>query len=203
MPAVDGVSGAAHREEQKVLAGSWHDTSLGDVTFHDYVQTDWLPHKHLQASTRAAHVSDLNKHFHPFFGHRRLNRITMSPVQDWVTQAHTAGLSPRSILTYHVMLSAIFARAVKDQILVHNPATTPSFRRSSPAGPAPALPSSTSASSKPSRTGIGSWSRPSSRPDCVGANSSPSNPWCPQPRTEPTARPESGSWPGAASRPWA
>jgi len=97
------------------------DTSLGDITLHDYVQTDWLPHKHPQASTRAAYVSYLNKQFHPFFGHRRLNWITPSPVQDWVTQAHTAGLSPRSIRTYHVMLSAIFARAVKDQILVHNP----------------------------------------------------------------------------------
>ena len=36
---------AANREEQKVFAGSWHDSSLGDVTFRDYVETEWLPHK--------------------------------------------------------------------------------------------------------------------------------------------------------------
>jgi hypothetical protein len=35
---------AAHREEQKVLAGSWRDTSLGTVVFHDYVQQVVLKH---------------------------------------------------------------------------------------------------------------------------------------------------------------
>ena len=34
---------AAHREEDKVGDGRWHDASLGKVTFRDYVETDWLP----------------------------------------------------------------------------------------------------------------------------------------------------------------
>ena len=59
---------AANREEQKVLAGSWHDSSLGDITFREYVEAEWLPNKHVEASTRAAYVSNLNKHFYPFFG---------------------------------------------------------------------------------------------------------------------------------------
>ena len=112
---------AANREEQKVLAGAWHDTTLGEVTFRDYVEGEWLPNKHVEASTRAAYISYLNKHFYPFFGHRQLNRISPSLVQDWVTEAKDAGLSPRSIRKYHVMLSSIFARAVKDRVLVHNP----------------------------------------------------------------------------------
>jgi integrase len=112
---------AGHREEQKVLAGAWHDTSLGDVLFRDYVEIEWLPHKHLEATTRAAYVSYLNKHFYPFFGHRRLNQISPSLVQDWVTQALGEGLAPRSVRKYHVMLAAIFGRAVKERILVHNP----------------------------------------------------------------------------------
>jgi len=112
---------SAHREEQKVLAGSWHDSSLGDVTFRDYVETEWLPNKHVEASTRAAYASNLNKHFYPFFGHRRLNRISPTMVQDWVTQAHADGLSPRSIRKYHVLLSSIFGRAVTDRVLVYNP----------------------------------------------------------------------------------
>ena len=45
---------AAHRYEQNVLAGSRHDSSLGDITFRDYVETEWLPNKHVEASTRAA-----------------------------------------------------------------------------------------------------------------------------------------------------
>ena len=112
---------AANREEQKVLAGAWHDTTLGEVTFADYVKREWLPNKHVEASTRAAYISYLNKHFYPYFGDRKLNRISPSLVQDWVTQANADGLSPRSIRKYHVMLSSIFARAVKDRILVHNP----------------------------------------------------------------------------------
>ena len=47
---------AAHREEQKVLAGSRHDAKLADVTFGDYVEAEWLPHKHVEVSTRAAYV---------------------------------------------------------------------------------------------------------------------------------------------------
>jgi integrase len=112
---------AANREEQKVLAGAWHDTTLGEVTFTDYVKGEWLPNKHVEASTRAAYISYLNKHFYPYFGNRRLNRISPSLVQDWVAHAKDQGLSPRSIRKYHVMLSSIFARAVKDRVLVHNP----------------------------------------------------------------------------------
>ena len=120
-PARRDAQRAAHREEQKVLAGSWHDATPGQVTFRTYVETEWLPHKHVEASTRAAYASNLNKHFYPVFGQRKLNAISPSQVQDWVTHARAEGLSPRSIRKYHVFLSSIFARAVKDRILVHNP----------------------------------------------------------------------------------
>lgn len=75
----------------------------------------------MEASTRAAYSSNLNKHFYPFFGKSKLNRISPSLVQDWVTQAHAEGLSPRSVRKYHVFLSSIFGRAVKDRVLVYNP----------------------------------------------------------------------------------
>ena len=42
---------AANREEQKVLAGSWRDASLGAISFRDYVEQDWLP----QQAHRAHH----------------------------------------------------------------------------------------------------------------------------------------------------
>ena len=56
---------AAHREEQKVLAGSWRDASLGVISFRDYVENDWLPSKHIEPTTKAAYVSNLNRHFYP------------------------------------------------------------------------------------------------------------------------------------------
>ena len=85
---------AGNREEQKVLAGSWRDASLGAISFHDYVENDWLPSKHIEPTTKAAYVSNLNKHFSPFFGKRLMYQITGSLVQDWVTHAAAEGLSP-------------------------------------------------------------------------------------------------------------
>ena len=94
---------------------------LGAIPFRDYVENDWLPSKHIEPTTRAAYVSNLNKHFYPFFGKKLMYQITASLVQDWVTQAAADGLSPRSIRKYHTMLHSIFKRAVRDQLIVANP----------------------------------------------------------------------------------
>jgi len=112
---------AAHRQEQAVLRGQWHDGTLGAVSFQEFVERDWLPSKHIEATTRAAYVSNLDKHFFPFFGRRPIAKIHPSLVQDWVTQAAAGGLSPRSIRKYHTMLHSIFKRAVRDQLIVVNP----------------------------------------------------------------------------------
>ena len=112
---------SANREEQRVLSGAWHDAKLGEITFRRYVEDEWFPNKHLEVTTRAAYTSYLNKQFFPAFGDRQLNRISPSVVQEWVTKAGHEGLSPRSMKKYHVFLSSIFRRAVRDRILVHNP----------------------------------------------------------------------------------
>jgi integrase len=112
---------AAAIEEQKVHTGAWHDASRGEITFRDYVTTDWLPSKHVEATTKAGYRSNLDCHFYPRFGDQQLNRISPSMIQDWVTDALANGLSPRSIRKYHTMLSSIFGRAVKDRVLIYNP----------------------------------------------------------------------------------
>jgi integrase len=112
---------SANRQEQHVLAGSSHDASQGEITFHDYVERVWLPHKHLEVTTRSSYVSYLNKQFYPAFGTKKLNKISPSMIPDWVTTAHEDCLSPRSLKKYHVFLSSIFRRAVRDRILVYNP----------------------------------------------------------------------------------
>ena len=116
-----GALRAANREEQRVLAGSWRDASLGTIAFQAYVENDWLPSKHIEPTTKAAYVSNLTKHFYPFFGKRPLYQITPALVQDWVTKAAGEGLSPRSIRKYHTMLHSIFKRAVRDHLIVANP----------------------------------------------------------------------------------
>lgn len=112
---------AAQREEDKIGEGRWHDAARGAVTFSEYVHQDWLPSKHIEATTRAAYVSNLDKHFYPFFGSRPMNKVTPSSVQDWVTSAAASGLSPRSIRKYHTMLHSIFKRAVRDGLILTNP----------------------------------------------------------------------------------
>lgn len=112
---------AANREEQQVLAGSWHDASLGAVTFRTYVEQVWLPSKHLEPSTRAGYRSNLDRHFFPFFGERPMAKILPSTIQDWVTTATANGLSARSVRKYHTMLGSIFGRAVRDRLILTNP----------------------------------------------------------------------------------
>lgn len=112
---------AANREEQRVLAGQWHDHTAGTVRFREYVDATWLPSKHLEPTTLASYTSNLNRHFFPFFGTKQLAQITPALVQDWVTKAAADGLSSRSIRKYHTMLHSIFVRAVRDQLLVANP----------------------------------------------------------------------------------
>ena len=112
---------AAGRQEHQVADGSWLDASLGTVTFRDYVEQVWLPSRHIEASTFAAYRSNLDRHFLPAFGNRPMSRILPSTIQDWVTSAVGAGLAPRSVRKYHVMLRSIFQRAVRDRIIAFNP----------------------------------------------------------------------------------
>jgi hypothetical protein len=89
---------AGNREEAKVRGGDWHDHSRGQVTFADYVQTVWLPSKHVETSTLAAYRSYLDKHFLPVFGKRPMGKILPSEIQRWVTTAthpHPPRASPR------------------------------------------------------------------------------------------------------------
>jgi integrase len=116
---------AGNREEAKVHQGTWHDHSRGQVTFADYVQTVWLPSKHVETSTLAAYRSYLGKHFIPVFGKRPIGKILPSEVQRWVTTAtHPPtgkGLSAASVAKYHTMLHSIFERALHDRVITFNP----------------------------------------------------------------------------------
>jgi integrase len=112
---------AGNREEAKVRGGDWHDHSRGQVTFADYVQTVWLPSKHVETSTLAAYRSYLDRHFIPVFGKRPMGKILPSEVQRWVTTATENGLSAASVAKYHTMLHSVFERALVDRVITFNP----------------------------------------------------------------------------------
>ena len=112
---------AGNREQAKVHQGDWHDHSRGQVTFADYVETVWLPSKHVEASTLAAYRSYLDKHFIPVFGKRPMGKILPTEIQRWVTTATQTGLSAASIAKYHTMLASVFERALHDRVITFNP----------------------------------------------------------------------------------
>lgn len=112
---------AAHREEAKVRDGAWHDASRGEVTFKEYSETVWLPSRQIEASTRAAYRSYMDRHFVPFFGARQMGKVMASDIQRWVSKASAEGLSPASIKKYHSMLQSLFDRAVRDRVITFNP----------------------------------------------------------------------------------
>ena len=112
---------AANKEQGKVGDGTWLDPVLGKITFRDFVENVWFPSRHLEATTAVAYRSNLDKHFLPAFGNRPIGKILPSTIQEWVTTAVAGGLSPRSVKKYHVMLSSIFKRAVRDRIIAFNP----------------------------------------------------------------------------------
>src|SRR5665647_1033049 len=112
---------AGRRAESTVEIGGWIDQASGRITFRHYVEQVWLPSRHVEVSTMAGYRSYLDKHFLPFFGDHPMAEILPSIVQDWVTGAVSSGLSPTSVVKYHVMLHSVFKRAVRDHVILTNP----------------------------------------------------------------------------------
>lgn len=129
-PTSRAAERAAVREELKVNDGQWHDAALGKITFKSYVETVWLPSRHIEPSTMAGYQTYLNKQFFPAFGTMQLGKILPSHIQDWVTTAAGNGLSAASIRKYHMMLHSVFRRAVRDRVISFNPARKSSCPRS-------------------------------------------------------------------------
>jgi integrase len=113
---------AAYDAALTIKHSIWIDPQHGKTTLADYVEHAWWPTRHLEVSTAAAYRSNLDHHLIPYFGDYPLDAILPPTVQAWVTQAVEAGLSARSVRKYHTLLHGIFARAVRDRILLSNPA---------------------------------------------------------------------------------
>ena len=112
---------AGRRAESAVESGGWINPAAGRIGFRRYVEDVWLPSRHVEVSTIAGYRNYLDKHFLPFFGDQAMADILPSKVQDWVTAAVRSGLSPTSVVKYHVMLHSVFKRAVRDRVIASNP----------------------------------------------------------------------------------
>ncbi len=146
---------AANREQAKVREGAWHDHTRGQVTFAEYVETVWLPSKHVETSTLAAYRSYLDKHFIPTFGRRPMGKVLPSEVQRWVTTATENGLSAASVGKYHTCCTRCSNAPCATAWSPSTPVPTPSSPSWSRRRTAPSPPTSTPPSSLRCRSSIG------------------------------------------------
>ncbi|MEU1642044.1 tyrosine-type recombinase/integrase [Micromonospora zamorensis] len=106
--------------EHKLNTGNYVDPKVGRQTFQAYAEA-WRaaqPHRH---NTAVRTRSQLEKHVYPVFGSRPLAAIRPSELQAFVTGL-SATLAPGSVRVVYSTVRAIFAAALHDRIIVHDPA---------------------------------------------------------------------------------
>jgi integrase len=112
---------AWQRAEVKQELGRTGDPRLGRQTFRQYAEETWLPNHEMEASTRQSYTYVLHRHLMPDFGPMRMIDIMPMHVREWVTGQKALGLSPATIASNKVILSAIFTTALNDQVTVLHP----------------------------------------------------------------------------------
>ena len=93
--------------------------------FHEFAEDWWVRNeRQLAASTRENYRWRLERHLLPHFGERRLDAITYSTVEDYITTklGEAAPLSARSINMTVTLLAAVLEGAVERDLIPRNPA---------------------------------------------------------------------------------
>lgn len=112
---------AWQRSETKIAEGRAGDPARGRMRFERYVEDTWLPHHRIEPSTREGYTYSLNRNILPEFGPMRMIDILPEHVRAWVTKLHDGGMSPATIRSNKMILSAIFTTALNDQITFLHP----------------------------------------------------------------------------------
>jgi len=102
-----------------VLRGAWVDPHAGKVLFRQFAET-WLEHRpDLRPRSAALYRSLLDTHLLPAFGATPIAKVTPSSVSRW----HSALLAekPGAAASAYRLLRAIFASAVRDELLLRTP----------------------------------------------------------------------------------
>jgi len=102
-----------------LVGGTYVDPTLGRQTFQAYAET-WRatqPHRPTTAKNVEQH---LRRYAYDTLGDRPLAAIRPSEVQAWVT-ALSPRLAPSTLHTVVNTIRAVFAAAVRDRVIAHNP----------------------------------------------------------------------------------
>lgn len=109
------------KAEAKVAEGRVGDPKRGRQTFERYVLDTWLPNHEMEATTRQKYTYAIHKHLIPEFGELRMVDVLPEHVRQWVATLKKNGVTPVTIKSLMVILSAIFTTAFNDQVTFLHP----------------------------------------------------------------------------------
>ena len=107
--------------EVEMRKGRVGDPARGRQTFKQYVEQSWLPNHQIEVSTREAYTYSIYKHLMPEFGSMRMIDILPEHVRAWITRLRDGGVTPATIRSNKIILSAIFTTAMDDQVTFQHP----------------------------------------------------------------------------------
>jgi integrase len=122
---VDAKAFASTVEADK-LRGTYIDPRAGRLLFRDYAGS-WLAAQTSDRASREIIESRLRVNAFPALGGRQIGQVKPSTVQSWLRSLEHLAPATRVALFAHV--SAIFASAVDDELILKNPCSASSVRQ--------------------------------------------------------------------------
>ncbi|TQO19682.1 site-specific recombinase XerD [Rhodoglobus vestalii] len=106
--------------EVSKLRGEWMDPTKSKVTVGEWARPWYLAHSELKPTTLFGYDQALRKHVLPRWAKTRLNDVSHSDVQSWVTSL-SATHGGSSVKQTYLVLAGIFKFAARDGLVVRNP----------------------------------------------------------------------------------
>lgn len=106
--------------EAAMARGAYVDDRAGKVRFVAYAAS-WFEGRNDELATRARDASVMRNHVVPQWESWQLAKIGHTDVQAWVTGL-SRKLSPASVAECHRLFKAIMTAAVRDRVIMYNPA---------------------------------------------------------------------------------
>ncbi|WP_288076302.1 site-specific integrase [Rhodococcus sp. (in: high G+C Gram-positive bacteria)] len=112
----------ANTVEVEKLTGTYIAPKLGQITIGE-LGPDWLARQsHLKPSSYRPVETSWRVHVEPKWGSKRLADVTMTSVEQWITDLGAAGKGATVVIRAYGILAAILDDAVKDRRIARNPA---------------------------------------------------------------------------------
>ena len=105
--------------EADLARGDWIDPALARVTFREYAE-GWRAAQVHRPSTTSQLETHLRLHVYPFMGDTAIGAIRPTDVQTWV-KGRGKVLAPATAIVVYRWVSAIFASAVRDDVIRKTP----------------------------------------------------------------------------------